>query len=123
MSMKQAPTKRLGKRFFALLITFVLLTSTTLPALAQVRVSGAVGGKAAAKKKSKKPISGKAGKEDASDEIIPEQLSAAPIAMKTTAEIMGEQAAWGVYKTTRELLRESGVARKKKTYPDRRNLP
>ena len=117
-------THRFGKRSFALLITFVLLASTPLPSFSQVRVSGAASAKAAAKKKSKKSVPRKTGKDDAnSDEIIPEQLSAAPIAMKTTAEIMDDQAARGIYKTARELLRESGVKRKKKTHPERDNLP
>src|SRR5688572_11879990 len=128
MPTKKKPYEGFMTKFLALLITSVMIVSAAGPAFSQVRISGAGGVKAVSNKKSAKQNSrknarGNDKRADDSDEIIPDRLAAQAIAMKTTAEIMDEQAARGIYTSTRELLRESGVKRKKKVRPDRRALP
>src|SRR5687768_14356068 len=106
------------KKTLALLIAFVLFVSTTAPAFSQVRVSGPTIGVSKTVKKQSQGTRTRAARKTAkdvdADEIIPDQIVSPAIAMKTTAEIMDEQAARGPYKTAREILRESGVKRKKK---------
>jgi hypothetical protein len=100
-----------------------LLVSTTTPSFAQVRVSGTHAPEAKATNKASKVTSkNPKRKSDDSDLIIPDQITAPAIAMKTTAEIMEDQASRGFYKPTREYFRELGV-KKPKIKPDRTNLP
>ena len=125
---RRSPQRReFVKKSLALLIAFVLFVSTAAPALSQARVSGpTISGGKAVKKQSQSArtrTSGRNARDVDADEIIPDQIVAPAVAMKTSAEIMDEQAARGSYKTAREILRESGVKRKKKVYPDRTNLP
>lgn len=118
----------LGKRFISLLISFLLLVSITAPTFAQVRVSGARVGttstkKSSAKSSSKKRSNKKDDKtDDDTDPIVPERITAQAVAMQTTAQIMEEQSARGIYKSPRELLREARVS-SKKVRPDRSLLP
>src|SRR5215204_5317062 len=111
-----------ARRSTALLISFILLISTAPPMFSQARVSGA----GIATSASKKRISTSARKNNKndgdSDEIMPERLTVEPAGIKTTAQIMDEQAARGEYKSTREWFRELGIKRKKKTHPDRAAL-
>jgi hypothetical protein len=113
----------IGKRLVALVITLLLLVSTPAAALSQVRVSGS-GVRTTAKPKAVAKKSGqlKTDAKTVTDEIIPERLSVPAISMKTTAEIMDDQAARGLYKTTREYLRELKL-KGSKVRPDRSNLP
>lgn len=126
MLSKQKPPYTFGKRCIALLLGLAFFISPMAPAFAQIRVSGPVKTTTSAKKKSTKTTSARnsAGSKKSDDEveIVPDRLTATAVAMKTTAEIMDEQAARGVYKTAREVLRESGI-KTKKVRPDRRNLP
>lgn len=128
MLSRQDASKCLGKRFITLLLNFVLLGSIAAPTFAQVRVSGAGAGSSSTKAKSprsspKKSSNKKDDKtDDDGDTIVPERITAQAIAVQTTAQIMDEQAARGVYKTPREILRELGVSRKKER-PDRTRLP
>jgi hypothetical protein len=58
-----------------------------------------------------------------SSAIEAEKIVLASPVEKANSVIMAEQSAKGNYKTNREILRESGVKRKKKTMPDRSQLP
>src|SRR5688500_9806402 len=114
------------KKSLALLIAFVLFVSTAAPALSQLRVSGAGVAPASSKKNAAKAKASKtARKKDeksADSEITPERLSVEAVSVRTTSEIMAEQAARGTYKSAREIVRESGVKRTKKVHPDRANI-
>ncbi|HUR96706.1 MAG TPA: carboxypeptidase-like regulatory domain-containing protein [Pyrinomonadaceae bacterium] len=126
MTTKKVSEPIFGKKCTAFLIALLLLISTVSPASSQVRVSGASRSRTASKKKlasssSQKSTSQK-GKAAESEEIVPQRLTVEAVSVRTTADIMGEQAARGNYKSPREILRENGVEREMEG-PDRENLP
>src|SRR5215217_5161218 len=101
---------RFAKRCVVFLTGLLLLVSTVTPAFSQVRVSGASKSRTITKKSrsansGRKNSTRKAGRSVASDEIISERLTVEPVSVRTTAEIMDEQAARGNYKSPREILR------------------
>ena len=112
----------------ALTVCLILLFSISTPAFAQTRVSGVRTKTNSTKKKSSRPTSkakplrtdDKTG--DDSDSIVAERLTAPPISLKTTAEIMEQQQLRGFEKSPREILRERGIEIEMES-PDRSNLP
>jgi len=122
MFTKQAPPSRFGKSLLALLINLVFLVSMSTPVFSQPRVSG-TGGRSVTKKKTPQSSLRKRDRKSIDNEqIIPERITVEQSSVRTTAEIMAEQAARGNYKSPREILREAGLERELEG-PDRENLP
>lgn len=114
-------------RFLTTSLIAILVGSSALPVFAQRSSGPKISGKAQSNRKGtvKQVGRGKLGAKQAIDEdAIPADkiVSDAPVE-RLNADIMADQESRGVYKTVREMLRESGVKRKKKTMPDRRLLP
>jgi len=125
MFTKQAPPSRFGKSLLALLINLVFLVSMSTPVFSQPRVSG-TGGRSVTKKKTPQSSLRKRDRKSIDNEqIIPERITVEQSSVRTTAEIMAEQAARGNYKSPREILREAGLERAQ-VHPasrDRRRRP
>lgn len=114
-------------RFLTIGLVGILLASSALPAFAQRSNGPKISGKTNTNRKGsvKQVGRGKLGSKRAIDsDAIPADkiVSSAPVE-KLNSDIMAEQDARGIYKTVREMLRESGIKRKKKTMPDRNLLP
>jgi hypothetical protein len=114
------------KQSFALGLIIFLLSASTVPVLAQLRISGA-GGKTVKIKTPKNSSKNKkddksALKSDTSDDIKGERIISDAPDQKTTFQIMTEEAARGDQKTPSQIWFESGL-KKKKVRPDRDNRP